>query len=807
MRVLSRTESAFAAAAMPHLRAWVSTGTSIIAVGYTISVILNVVLDRWDLWTTSEVLAALIATAGVILAQRNKVMTAALLTLGGVWLELHVGPFSSGKIGLEGATVLPVIVVTTGLFLGGRVALILGAFTAVSYPAAGELGVLLFHRGVGVDAENVHQVAILAVTLVGAAAMVHVGRRSFGDVLQSALTNERKFSLLVRDAPDGIVLLDAQGRIESLNPAAERLLNTDERTAHRLRLRDLLAPLTLDTDIALPEFNEVGAQPKELVLVHGGNHRVAVELTIGRTVLTDGSDGTQIMLHDVTERREIERYATQLGHMIDETLGEVYAFDAESLQLRIVNQGARLNLGYDEDPSGRLTITDINPSLTMRRVRRLVTELSGRAAESVRERGIHRRADGSTYPVELRLQLAHLADEPAIAVFALDISDRLASEDAQERLRTQLQQAQKMEAVGQLAGGVAHDFNNLLMAVGGYAEMIREFSGDDRVIQWAERIHQAQAQGAALTRRLLGFARKDVTQPRLVSVMDVLEQLRPILIKLLGERVTLTLEGSGRDTVFVDRAQLEQVVVNLVANARDAMPEGGRAEIVVRGLAAEDGEGPRDVVLEIRDSGVGMDEETRRRAFDPFFTTKPREKGTGLGLTTVHSIVTQAGGQVELVSALGNGTTARVRFPEPQVVPPPRPEEEQVVTPQRLEPATILLVEDDEGTRELVQLMLARAGHTVVTAVSAEEALDCIEERAHEIDLLLSDVVLPGRTGFDLARDVRERHPRIRLLHMSGYLDNLPLPRDMGFDPSLDLLLKPFSAAELLSRVADALQA
>ncbi|MDP2482551.1 MAG: response regulator, partial [Candidatus Palauibacterales bacterium] len=539
----------------------------------------------------------------------------------------------------------------------------------------------------------------------------------------------------------------------------------------------------------------------EIVLPLAGARRL-VEASGSRTFMSDGSAGVQVILRDISGRREMERHAIQLGRMLDQALSEVYVFDAETLHLRYVNLGARRNLGYDGAELDTLTITDVAPALTRGDVRRLLTDLSSQPDESLALAGQHRRKNGTLYPVEARLHLVSFAEESAVGLFAIDVSERAATEEEQERLRGRMQQAQRFEAIQQLAGGIAHEFNNLLMSLGGYAEMIAEFASEERVREWAGRIRVAQQRGATLIRQLQGLARTDIAQPTPLALGEALREFLPVLERTLGPTVRVVFESSGYDVVLIDRSQMEQTVLHLATNARDAMPGGGTIHLSLLGpsVAVEpDGE----VILEVRDSGRGMSEETVRRAFDPFFTGKPRGEGAGLGLTTVRSIVVQAGGHVELESTVGLGTVARVRLPVSREPAPPRRSTPEGVAVETIPGASgdILVVEDDADARAVVAHALTRAGYQVRAVGSAEEGLAWLTERQGDVDVVLTDIALPGMNGFAFGAEIRARFAPLRVLYMSGYAQEHIAGAPADFAPATDLLVKPFSMDKLLTTV------
>ncbi|MFN8575044.1 MAG: ATP-binding protein [Gemmatimonadaceae bacterium] len=347
------------------------------------------------------------------------------------------------------------------------------------------------------------------------------------------------------------------------------------------------------------------------------------------------------------------------------------------------------------------------------------------------------------------------------------------------QLEEQLRQSQKLEAVGSLAGGVAHDFNNILTVIRGHAGLLADtLSPDDTGQLDLREISRAAERAAALTRQLLAFSRKQVLQPTALDLNDVVTALMSMLRRLIGEHIQIAFEPApALGIVTADPTQMEQVIVNLVLNARDAMPAGGRVRITTENLVL-DADGDRErvpdlptgpcVVLTVSDSGHGVAPEHRERIFEPFFSTKEVGKGTGLGLSTVFGIVKQSGGHITLESEVGRGASFRIYLPMSG------PSSKQN-TPVSLSAAalpgveTILLTEDDDTVRVLVQRVLEARGYTVLPAHDAAEALRLYESHAREIGLLLTDVVMPGMSGVDLAAEIQRRNPGIRTLYMTGY--------------------------------------
>jgi len=370
-----------------------------------------------------------------------------------------------------------------------------------------------------------------------------------------------------------------------------------------------------------------------------------------------------------------------------------------------------------------------------------------------------------------------------------------------------------MEAIGRLAGGVAHDFNNLLTAIIGYTDMIAERSDlDPATAREVGEIRLAADRGAALTRQLLAFSRKQLLNPTVLNVNESVAGLLHMLPRLIGDHIhTDARLAAGLAFVRADASQIEQVIVNLVLNARDAMPTGGYVTIetanveltedrlTAEGLALEPGP---YVMLSITDTGVGMDETTRAHAFEPFFTTKAKGKGTGLGLATVYAIIDQSGGGIAMDTAPDRGTSIRIYLP---VTDAPAPIERQHVSPGATEGTeTLLLVEDNDAIREISAQALRRRGYTVFEARHGEEALDWASKSAVQADMLITDVVMPGMSGPNLAARLMQQTPDLRVLYMSGYTDDATEVHG-AFWGGVPLLQKPFTPSQLAESVRMAL--
>jgi PAS domain S-box-containing protein len=417
-----------------------------------------------------------------------------------------------------------------------------------------------------------------------------------------------------------------------------------------------------------------------------------------------------------------------------------------------------------------------------------------------------RRKDGAEFPVEVSLSFVETEEGIFGIAFISDISVR---KDLEEQLRN----AQKMEAVGRLAGGVAHDFNNMLTVIAGYNRMILdELSTIDPLRGYAEEVHKAAERASALTNQLLAFSHRQIMQPRVVNLNAVLGQTENMLRRLIGEDIQLAMSlGADAGNIRTDPHHIEQAIVNLAVNARDAMPLGGRITIETSNTRIDEtyakthmGVQPGEfVMIAVSDTGHGMDSVTRQKIFEPFFTTKPRGKGTGLGLATVYGIVKQSGGDIWVYSEPGQGTTFKLYFP--RVAEPVSPGALEEPEHARLDAGeTLLLVEDETQVRELEVRMLEQLGYRVLAAANGVEALDVSRTHQGKISLLVTDVVMPNMSGRQVADALLSRRPDLRVLYLSGYTENT-IGHHGVLDASVNFLTKPFTRDALARKIREIL--
>ncbi|HXB54633.1 MAG TPA: response regulator [Vicinamibacteria bacterium] len=487
----------------------------------------------------------------------------------------------------------------------------------------------------------------------------------------------------------------------------------------------------------------------------------------------------------------------------------MWVFDGEGSRFLEVNEAAVAHYGYSRDEFLAKTIRDLHPSDNIPIVEQHFQEaLREPGQEAFRSPRVwkHRKKDGTLIDVEIAVSPIEFLGRKAWLALANDITEK-------KRLEAQLLQAQKMESVGRLAGGVAHDFNNLLGVITGYGELLEKSLPDEaRPQKYIKDIMRAAERAAGLTRQLLAFSRRQVLQPRILDLNTVVGEMEKMLRRLIGEDIQLiTVLDESLGRVQADPGQIEQVLMNLAVNARDAMPRGGRLTIETANVDLDAAyarsrpgvkPGPH-VMLAVSDTGHGMDQEVLAQVFEPFFTTKEAGKGTGLGLATVHGIVSQSAGHIFVYSEPEHGTTFKVYLPRTQ-------EAETVVkaAPAKAEPErgseTILLVEDEESLRSLVRECLEASGYTVVEARHPGHALEIAQAHAVHIHLLITDVVMPGMSGSELAARLVGSHREMKVLYMSGYTDDAVVLHGV-LAANAAFLQKPFTMEALARKVREVL--
>ena len=519
-----------------------------------------------------------------------------------------------------------------------------------------------------------------------------------------------------------------------------------------------------------------------------------------------------ILLHDRDRMLEAE---SRFRALFDSAQDAILLMNARGFLE--CNPSAERLFGMPRAELCRLGPVDVSPE----------TQPDGRASrESAREKvaaalagrsqsftWLHRARDGRELYTEVSLDSVTLPHGRVLQAIVRDVSERHEAEATREQLEERLRHAAKLEAVGRLAGGVAHDFNNILTVIMGTTEMALMRAGDAPTRKDLGEIRRSAQRAAALTAQLLAFSRKQVIAPVPSDLNALVAGALVMLRRLIGEDIELVFEpGQGVGTVLVDPMQVEQVLVNLAANARDAMAGGGRLRIATRVVtigedarrANADARPGRHVRLEVSDTGPGIPDELTSHVFEPFFTTKDVGRGTGLGLSTVYGIVRQSDGFIELVPTHGRGACFHLHFPEVAAAPSAAPA--PVRGPMVRGRERILLVEDEAIVRDLARRVLADLGYDVAAAGSGAEAIACVEGASAPFDLLLTDVIMPAMSGRELHEHLRRERPDLRVVYMSGYTDNIIAPHGV-LDPGTNFLQKPFTLAALAEIVREVLDA
>jgi PAS domain S-box-containing protein len=608
--------------------------------------------------------------------------------------------------------------------------------------------------------------------------------------------------------PDAIVVIGTDGTIRLLNRQAEALFGhspaavvgrpievlvpEESRSAH---------PAFRDGYFSNPQFRPMGAG-RELSALKADGTRFPAEISLSAITL-DEQPLVCAAVRDVSERKGADaRFRGLLEAAPDGMVG----VDSRG-RIVFVNGQAERMFGYSRNdllgqPVEVLapeSVRDMHPAHRARYFQAPTTRPMGVGLQLA-----GRRRDGTEFPAEISLSSLEGADGTVVIAAVRDVSERKRIEAEREQL--QARQSERLEVLGQLAGGIAHDFNNLLAMILSYGRFVaRQVADDENLRDDVNEILAAAERAAALTRQLLIFGRREVVRPEVLDLNEVVRSMERLLRRTIGEHITLETDfGEGVPEVFADPGQMEQVILNLALNARDAMPNGGRLTFRTEPRIERTAESVRArALLTITDNGQGMPVEVRTRAFEPFFTTKPKGQGTGLGLATVHSIILQAGGDIDLYSDEGIGTVFRILLPAADPEAHARTEDQPEVPP-RGNGETILVVEDEAGVRDVTCRILRDYGYEVVAAADPVKALALARSGAVTPAVLLTDVVMPGMSGKDLAAAFRSFSPDTPVVYMSGYSHDVIVHQGV-LDAGVVLVQKPFTEQELLAAVSAAL--
>ncbi len=653
---------------------------------------------------------------------------------------------------------------------------------------------------------------LLRFSLLGVSIVCYAARLAISQFHEARSANAVQTHTLAMDsAINGLAILDAGGKYIYVNAAYARMIGNTNREAmlgkswREISASRDLAPVESEIREALKQH---GKWFGPLTVPHGDGTAVAMEMAI--TTMPDG--GTICVSGDITERVSAQRARAETEIKYRKLIEQVAAISyiAEigvSGQWYYVSPQIETMFGYSAEEwlSNskdwiRYIPIDDHPIV------HAAEENSARGEPFQAEYRITRKDGNIIWVSDTAVVVRGSDSHPVMEGLIVDITDR-------KMLENQLLQASKMEAVGRLAGGVAHDFNNLLTIIKGYVEMAMqrcldrpELHGDIR------RIEDAADRAVTLVRQLLAFSRKQVLRPKILDLNAIVMNLDQLLRRLMSENIAMkTFVSKDVGAIKADPGQIEQVIMNLVVNARDALPDGGRILIETSNVDLDSAytrdhtvvrPGPY-VLLAVTDTGVGMTADTAAHIFEPFYTTKESGRGTGLGLSTVYGIVKQSGGYIWVYSELGKGTTFKVYLPRVKDAVQ-APAAEMPASTARKGHETILLVEDEPDVRELTQMVLTGCGYRVIEALTPEDAERLAGNNGAEIHLLLTDVVMPGMSGRELAKRLTGRNPNLRVLYMSGYTYNV-IAQDGTLEEGISFLQKPFTPQALTQKVRESL--
>ena len=615
---------------------------------------------------------------------------------------------------------------------------------------------------------------------------------------------------LIEHSRDLICTHDLTGRILSVNQTAAELLGYDQETLLTKNIKEILFSGSENQfDSYIAELRKTGgAQGTMPVQTRVGERRV---WDYSNTLRTDGVAVpiVRAMAHDVTEQSQAEsalrENQARLAGIVNSAMDAIISVDSEQ-KIVLFNAAAERILGC---PATEAIGQSIDRFIPQRFREQHQKHIRNFGETGVTLRSMHSfaeltalRADSEQFPIEASISQIEVAGQKLFTVILRDITER-------KQLEEQFRQSQKMEAIGRLAGGVAHDFNNMLTAIIGYSQLVQAQLDDASPLRRdIQEIEKAGHRAAGLTAQLLAFSRKQVLQPRVLDLNEVISDVDKMLRRLIGEDidlVTIAMPDLGR--VKADPGQLEQILLNLAVNSRDAMPRGGKLTIETANIELDEiyASSHADVVpgpyvmLAVSDTGHGLDAETQSHIFEPFFTTKVQGKGTGLGLSTVFGIVKQSGGHVWVYSEPGHGAAFKVYFPRVD-----EPADAAAAPTKSVESLygseNILVVEDDEAVRDVSRLALEKYGYTVLEAERGTQALEAFGPLATAIDLVVTDVIMAGMSGPGLVARLQKLHPDVKVLYVSGYTEEATIHHGV-LTEGIAFLQKPFTPDGLVRKV------
>ena len=644
--------------------------------------------------------------------------------------------------------------------------------------------------------------------------------RLFREREESAAHLRHTLSLLtatLESTADGILVVDLEGRIVRFNRRCSALLGIPDTALATLSATaslDLFVKQLADPDAFLDGVHEMHEHPEQerFDVLHFKDGRTFERHSLPQLV-GDEIVGRVLSFRDVTERRKateaLAASERRFRSVAQSAIDGIVSANASG-DITFWNRAAEEMFGFSADEALGQPLTMIMPERYRdphrRSLARFVSTGEGRVmGKAVELVGLRR--DGKEFPVELALGFWESGGERMLSGIVRDVTARKALEE-------QFRQAQKMEAVGQLAGGIAHDFNNLLTAIMGYCELIRlGLPPDAPVADDVAQIAKAGTAAASLTRQLLAFSRRQILQPVVLDLNTVVTETLDLLKRVIGEDVSVVMRlAPGLGSVRADHTQMQQVLMNLSVNARDAMPDGGTLTIETANVTSVHGQADaprglepgRYVVVKVTDTGMGMTSEVQQHIFEPFFTTKGPGKGTGLGLATVYGTVKQSGGNLSVESAPGRGSTFTIHLPRVAGAAAQEVAEREV--PASTAEATILVVEDTEQVRTFVCRSLQRFGFVVVSASGVDDIVEMCASREGPVDLVLTDVVMADGGGREVVELVRSRWPQVKILYMTGYTPDAVAEHGIA-DSGIALIQKPFSPQTIALKIREVLGA
>ena len=618
----------------------------------------------------------------------------------------------------------------------------------------------------------------------------------------NALLASGRYRDLVEHARDMIWTVDGDGTVTFLNSACQAI--TGYTRQELLQGADLLATKNLRASHAALARKWDGDHSKhyEIQILAKDNRAIALE--VSSTLLERAGTPACVLAiaRDITARKEAEESLRQNAENFEYLFSNhpmpMWVFDVETLQFLEVNQAAIAKYGYSRQEFLAMPSADLRPPGEARRFRDYLRDLQpGGHGEA--GHWVHLAKNGRIIDVEVFWRLVHFAGRDAVLSVIEDITDR-------KLLEEQLRQSQKLEAVGRLAGGVAHEFNNLLTVILGYSQLLlNRIDREHPMHAGLDQIRESAGKAGILTRQLMAFSRRESLQPGILDLNNVVAGMEKMLRRLIGDRIELVTKLSPAvGVVRADPSQIDQVLVNLILNAREAMPEGGMVtlETAAMEVSGQDPEARRPgsyAMVAVTDTGEGIGEESRSHLFEPFYSTREQREGLGLGLSVVYGVIEQHGGFVRVTSEPGKGARFEVYLPHV----PNLAGESVCESPGLRGFETILVVEDEAGVLRLIAETLRGSGYTVIEAADSAEALEIAKRDSLHVDLLLTDVMMPNVKGRDVADAWKHLHPDLKVLFMSGYQVVPAAEKVSGLEERL--LQKPFSGATLMQTVRDVL--